>query len=276
MDTGVEDPPAAPPSPGPEAPEPGPSMWESGDPRKSSAALVPAGERLLEEIDLRFGARVLDVGSGTGNTALGAARRGARAYALDPSRVALRYAHQRAEAEGLRLRLVEGLSEGMPFRSAQFDAVLSTFGVMFTSDPDGAAGELIRVSRPGGVLALASWTPGGFLGELYRLVDPYGEGAVLPTIWGSRERVMAWFGRHADGLETATRTIRLRGPAEERYVGYLCENFGPLMDALADRETEGRAELKAAVTELCHRHNRSGDPSVLIPSEYLEAVVHLR
>ncbi len=253
-----------------------PSVWESGDPRKASAALVPAGERLLETLDLRFGQTLLDVGAGTGNTALGAARRGAKAFALDPSAASLRFAVARAEAEGVRLRPVVGLAEAMPFAPAQFDLTVSTFGVMFTADPDAAAEELVRVTRPGGALGLASWTPGGFLGQLYRLVDPFGEGAVLPTIWGARERMMAWFGRRADELSTATRTIRLRGPSEARYVDYLCQGFGPVVDALAARDAEGREQMRAALLDLCQRFNRSGDPSLVIPSEYLEVIVRLR
>ncbi len=271
----MEDPSLVPGATPPEATAP-PSVWEAGDPRKASAALVPAGERLIEQLDLRFGQTVLDVGTGTGNTALAAARRGARAFGLDPSPLALAYANGRAAAEGVRLRLVEGLSEGMPLRPAAFDFTVSTFGVMFTADPDAAAEELVRVTRPGGRLALASWTPGGFLGALYKLVDPFGEGAVLPTIWGDREQVMAWFGRRADGIETAVRSIRMRGPSEERYVDYLCTGFGPVLEALEDRTPEGRAELRAALLELCKQHNRSGDPSVVIPSEYLEVLVHLR
>lgn len=251
--------------------------WESGDPLKASAALVVAGERLCDAVNLRFGQRVLDVGAGTGNTALSAARRGARPVALDPMPPVLALAHERARADRLRLRLVTGSAEMLPFRDHSFDATLSTFGVMFAYDADAAVAELVRVTREGGRLGIASWTPGGLIGKLYRAVGAETEGSgAQPTEWGRREQLSSWFSGHAQEMTTATRTIRLRGPSPEAYVDYLGKSLGPVVRALAAGDEGARTRLREELVEMFREANRADDGSFEAPAEYLEVVVHLR
>jgi ubiquinone/menaquinone biosynthesis C-methylase UbiE len=251
--------------------------WESGDPLKASAALVLAGERLCDAVNLRFGQRVLDVGTGTGNTALSAARRGARPVALDPMTAVLGLAAERARAERLKLRFVTGSAEMLPFKDHSFDASLSTFGVMFAYDTDAAVDELVRVTREGGRLGIASWTPGGLIGQLYRAVGAEAEdSADRPTEWGRRERLSEWFSGHAQEMTTATRSLRLRGPSPKAFVDYLGKSLGPVVRAFASGDEAARDHLRTELVELFSEANRADDGSFEAPAEYLEVVVHLR
>jgi ubiquinone/menaquinone biosynthesis C-methylase UbiE len=267
------------PAEGPEAGDEGPAWttWESGEPAKAAAALVVAGERLCDAVDLKFGQKVLDVGTGTGNTALSAARRGARAVGLDPMREVLAIGVERARAERLKVRFVAGAAESLPFQDACFDVSLSTFGVMFTTDAFATIEELIRVTREGGAVGVASWTPTGLLGKLYRLVGAEaGEGYEGPTDWGRREQLSTWFSREAAEMTTATRTVKLRGPSPEAFGAYLARTLGPVVRAFEERDAASQDQLKADLTALLTEANRAEDGSFDAPAEYLEAVVRLR
>src|SRR4051795_1975724 len=168
--------------------------WASGDYAAVAARIVPMSERLVDVADIRAGSRVLDVAGGTGNTALAAARAGAYVTSLDYVPELLTRAEERARAERLPLDLVEGDAESLPFPDASFDAVVSAVGVMFAPDQQRAAAELIRVSRPGGTIALANWTPDGFIGQMFRTVGrfvPPPARVDSPLRWGTKRGVDA-------------------------------------------------------------------------------------
>ena len=266
--------------PGPDALATPPPVraWEEGEPLKASAPLVFVAERLLEALDLRFGQWVLDVGTGTGNAALGAARRGARAVGVDAEARVLRTADARARAEGVRARWVAGRAESLPFIDGSFDVTISIFGAMFATDPEEAAAELLRVTADGGTVGLASWTTEGLLGRLYAAAAPPGapDDGADPTAWGSRERLSRWFGSSAGQMSTALRTAKLRGPSPEKFVDYLAKTLGPIVQGMAARDAEGQAALRTQLLEICQAANRSEDETFLGPAQYLEVVVHLR
>src|ERR671930_1123594 len=167
-------------------------MWASGDYATVAARIHPIAERLCDVADLVPGTRVLDVATGSGNAAVAAARCDCDVVGIDYVPGLLERARARAQVEGLAIDFVEGDAEALPFDDASFDAVLSVVGVMFAPDQEQAAAELLRVCRPGGTIALASWTPEGFIGELFRTVAkhvPPPAGVPSPMLWGSEEHL---------------------------------------------------------------------------------------
>ena len=168
-------------------------VWAGGDYSAVAARIPVISELLCDAADLRAGDRVLDVAGGSGNTALAAARLGARVTSLDYVPSLLERAAERAAAEGLAIDLVEGDAQALPFPDASFDAVISVVGVMFAPDQRRAAAELLRVVRPGGTIALASWTPGGFIGGLLRTVGAHvpPPAGLAPRPCGGRRRTSA-------------------------------------------------------------------------------------
>src|SRR6187401_266333 len=146
------------------------ATWASGDFAVVGTTLQIVGESLAEAIDIRAGERVLDVAAGNGNATLAAARRFARVTSTDYVPALLERGRRRAEADGLDVTFEVADAEALPYPDAGFDVVLSTFGVMFAPDHEQAAAEMMRVCRPGGRIGLASWTPAGFVGQLFRVV----------------------------------------------------------------------------------------------------------
>src|SRR5947209_2425199 len=149
------------------------SVWASGDFSVVASRIVYQAEQLCETADLQAGWRVLDVATGSGNAAIAAARRGCEVVGSDFVPALLERGRLRAEAEHLSVEFIEGDAEQLPFPDASFDAVISIYGVMFTPQHQRAASELTRVCRPGGRIALACWTPAGFIGETFRAMSRY-------------------------------------------------------------------------------------------------------
>src|SRR5882724_6817015 len=173
------------------------ATWASGDFSVVAACIVLQAELLAEAANLQADWRVLDVATGSGNAAIAAARRGCRVVGMDYVPALLESGRIRAKAEHLELEFVEGDAENLPFPSASFDAVLSIYGTMFAPDHQKTAAELVRVCRPGGVIGLASWTPEGFIGEMFRLFSKYippAPGLVPPIRWGDEAHLRTIFG----------------------------------------------------------------------------------
>lgn len=250
--------------------------WSSGDYAVVGTTLQIVGERLCEALDLRAGQTVLDVAAGNGNVALAAARRWCDVVATDYVPALLERARRRAEADGLAMQFREADAEALPFDDQGFDIVVSTFGVMFTPDQDRAAAELLRVCKRGGKVGLANWTPDGFIGQLFKTIGghlPPPAGIRSPALWGTRERLAELFASEAASIASAQRhfVFRYRSPAHwlEVFKGY----YGPLLKAFAALSPDGQAALEADVFALIDRFNRSGDGTMVVPSEYLEVVV---
>jgi SAM-dependent methyltransferase len=252
------------------------ATWSAGDYAVIGTTLQIVGESLAEAADVRAGERVLDVACGNGNASLAAARRFASVTAVDYVPALLDRARARAAAEGLALDLREADAEALPFPDGAFDVVLSTFGVMFTPDQARAARELLRVCRLGGRVALASWTPDGFVGEMLRAVGrhlPPPAGLAPPTRWGTKAGLDALFGADARVVGVEERTFAFRYRSAAHFVEVFRAFYGPIHRAYAALPPEGQAALTADLTALLERHDAGRGGGLVVPGAYLEAVV---
>ena len=249
-------------------------MWASGDYAVIGTTLQIVGEELCEAVDVAAGSRVLDVAAGNGNAALAAARRGCQVIATDYVEDLLDRARLRAEAEGLSLTTRFADAEGLPFEDGSFDAVLSTFGVMFVPHPEQAAAELLRVCRPGGRIGLASWTPTGFVGRMLKIVGqhvPPPEGVPSPALWGLPERVAELLGGAARVQADVRQFVfRYRSPAD--FVDTFSSFYGPIVKAWTVLDDAGRQSLRDGLLALLEESNRATDGSLAVPSDYLQVV----
>ena len=253
--------------------------WSSGDYAIIGTTLQIVGEELCEALDLRSGQKVLDVAAGNGNVSLAAARRWCDVVATDYVPALLDRARERAAAERLNIAFHEADAEALPFSDESFDVVVSTFGVMFTPDQEQAAAELVRVCKPGGKIGLANWTPEGFVGQLFRTIGkhvPPPAGARSPALWGTRARLAELFEPHAASIRAEPRNFVFRYRSPEHWLETFKSYYGPVLKAFAALQPAQQAVLDQELMELIERFNRSGDPSMVVPSEYLEVVITRR
>jgi SAM-dependent methyltransferase len=253
--------------------------WSSGDYAIVGTTLQIVGEELCEALDIRPGQQVLDVAAGNGNVALAAARRWCDVVATDYVPALLERARVRAVAERLHIEFREADAEALPFRDESFDVVVSTFGVMFTADHERAARELLRVCRPGGKIGLANWTPEGFIGELFKAIGrhlPPPPGAKSPALWGNRERLGELFGAQASSIAATQRNFTFRYRSADHWLEVFKTYYGPVLKAFAALDTAAQAALERDLMALVARFNRSGDHTMVVPSEYLEIVITRR
>ncbi len=252
------------------------AAWASGDYAAVAARIPVISERLCDAADLRSGARVLDVAGGSGNTALAAARCGCRVVSMDYVPSLLERGRQRAAAEGLAVEFVEGDAQEMPFRDASFEAVVSVVGVMFAADQEAAAGELLRVCAPGGTIALANWTPEGFIGGLFRTIGahvPPPAGISPPPLWGTEERMRELLGGGARELGMRRREYTFRFDSPRHFTDFFRENYGPMVTAFAALEPAERDALQSEIDDLVRRFDRlGGEGPVAVAAEYLEVI----
>jgi len=251
------------------------ATWASGDYSAVAAIIVPVAERLVDLADLRAGSRALDVATGSGNAALAAARLGCDVVGIDYVGALLDRGRDRAIAEGLTVDFREGDAEDLAFPDRSFDAVLSVFGAMFAPDHVQTAREIARVTRSGGTIALASWTPDGFLGALFRTVAQYApppRGVASPMLWGTTDHLASLFGTAVRWTHT-TETFTFRFPSADAFVEYFAENYGPTLKALAAAGDQAD-ELISALVELAQTWSRlePGGGPVAIPATYLASV----
>ena len=252
------------------------ATWSSGDYAVVGTTLQIVGESLCEAVDLRSGQSVLDVAAGNGNASLAAARRFARVTASDYVPSLLDRARDRATAERLDIAFREADAEALPFANDTFDVVLSTFGVMFTPSQERAAAELVRVCRPGGRIGLANWTPDGFIGQLFKTIGkhvPPPAGVKSPALWGTRGRLAELFEPKASSIRTTPREFVFRYRSPAHWVDVFRTYYGPVHKAFGALDVNGQAALERDLLDLIERSNRSGDATMVVPSEYLEVVV---
>ncbi|MGE8681717.1 MAG: class I SAM-dependent methyltransferase [Achromobacter marplatensis] len=255
------------------------ATWSSGDYAVVGTTLQIVGEQLCESLDVRAGQKVLDVAAGNGNASLAAARRWCEVVATDYVPALLGRARERAAAERLKIEFQEADAEALPFAPASFDAVVSTFGVMFTADHDKAAAELVRVCRPGGKIGMANWTPEGFIGQIFKTIGkhlPPPAGVKSPALWGTRARIDEMFGSHASAIQAEPRHFVFRYRSPEHWLQVFKTYYGPLLKAFAALEPAAQAALESDLIAQIDRFNRSGDAGMVVPSEYLEIVITRR
>lgn len=250
------------------------ATWAAGDYAAVGTTIQIVGERLCEAIDLCAGERVLDVAAGNGNASLAAARHFAEVTSTDYVADLLERAKERARAERLPIAFREADAEALPFVEASFDVALSTFGVMFTPNQEQAAAELARVVRKGGRIGLASWTPDGFIGQVFKTLGkhlPPAAGVKSPALWGTEARLAELFAGHQVAAKKQIFRFRYKSPAH--WLEFFKNFYGPMNRAFASLDAEKQSGLENDLLGLLEAFNVCKTGALIVPSEYLEAVV---
>lgn len=233
------------------------------------------GERLCEAADVNAGEHVLDVAAGNGNATLAAARRFAVVTSTDYVDALLDRGRQRAAAEHLAVTFRHADVEALPFTDSSFDVVLSTFGVMFAPNQAMAAAEMARVVRKGGRIGLASWTPEGFIGQVFKTIGKYvppPAGLKSPALWGTTGHLSELFpGLKVDASKQSF-NFRYKSPAH--WLEIFKTYYGPANRAFASLDATKQLALEDDLLGLLNRMNRGGANALVVPSEYLEAVIN--
>jgi SAM-dependent methyltransferase len=249
--------------------------WASGDYSAVATMIVLIAERLAEAAEVNPGEKVLDVATGSGNAALAAARYGCQVVGVDYVPELLERARARAEVERLEVKLVEGDAEQLPFADGSFDVVLSCLGSMFAPDQERTAAELLRVCRPGGRIALASWTPSSVIGELFKVLGkhvPPPPGLYPPSAWGTEDRLRELCGDRIVGLRSTTRVFTFRFGSAEGFAHFFRTNYGPIHKAFAGLDGGAQEALYSDLVALARARDDEAGESIALRSEYLETV----
>lgn len=252
------------------------ATWIAGDFGEIAKSIAAGGREFVERLDLKPGMKVLDVACGTGNLGLPAARAGAVVSGVDIAPNLIEQAVANAAAEGLDASFDVGDAEDMPYETGEFDVVMTMFGAMFAPRPDVTADELKRVCKPGGLIAMANWTPGHFTGQMFKTGAKYvppPPGMPSPLLWGVEETVRERFAGGIADLKMTKRSILFTypfGPAE--VVEHFIQFFGPTKKAFESLDESGQAALRTDLEELWTSNNRATDGTTAVESEYLEVL----
>jgi ubiquinone/menaquinone biosynthesis C-methylase UbiE len=249
--------------------------WQTGDYPRVGNTLQIIAERLVEAAGLHAGRRVLDVACGQGNAAIAAARRFADATGVDYATNLLDQGRARAEAEHLAVTFTEGDAEALPFPDGHFDATLSTIGVMFAPNQERAASELVRVTRTGGTIALASWTPDSLVGALFKTIGRYAQpppGVRSPMLWGTPRRLAELFGERVAWRALSKRAFDFCYHSPEHFSEWFRLYYGPITRVAGGLDDAARSRFAADLAAVPGPFNRTDDGTVLATGEYLEAV----
>ena len=255
------------------------ATWASGDFAIIGVTLQIVGESLAEAADIRAGERVIDIAAGNGNATLAAARRFARVTSTDYVPALLDKGRARAAAEGLDVEFREADAEALPFGDGSFDVALSTFGVMFTPDHVRCASEMARVVRAGGRIAFASWTPEGFLGQMFRTIGkhvPPPAGVQSPLLWGTETHVNELFGNYASDIRMQRRIFHFRYASPDHMLQVFRDFYGPVHMVFRALDEQGRELLERDLLAVLASANTAGQASLVIPAEYMEVVMTRR
>ena len=253
--------------------------WAAGDFSRFATTIVIVSESLCEAVDLRAGQQVLDVACGSGNTAIAAARRGCEVVGADYVPALLERGRERAAVEHLPVTFVDGDAEDLPFPEESFDAVLSTFGVMFAPDQEKAASELLRVCRPGGKIGMSNFPPDSLAGGFFRAAARYAlppRGVKAPVLWGTEDRLNDLFGDAATSIEITRRSVYLRYRSARHWLDFFRTYFGPIQIVHDGLDESKQKRFGDDLMELVIDANRSGDDTIVAPVEYSEIVITKR
>lgn len=251
------------------------STWMTGNYEQFARYMETDAEQFFARLGVRQGAKLLDVGCGAGQVALIAARSGVNATGCDIAMNWIEQARARASAQNLRVRFEEGDAEALPYADGEFDVVVSLVGAMFAPRPERVAAEMKRVCRSGGMIAMGNWTPGGFVGQMFKTIAKHiaPPGMPSPTLWGDEATVRERMREGIADLRMERRMYRFIypfGPAE--VVEFFRENYGPMSKAFAALDEQGQAKLRADLVELWSSHNQMCEGRTRVDSEYLEVV----
>ncbi len=249
--------------------------WTAGDFGQIALYTAKQAEEFVDRLQILRGAQVLDVACGTGNLAIPAARHGAQVSGVDIAPNLLEQARRRASAEGLNATFEEGDAEQLPYPDAQFDVVMTMFGAMFGPRPDMVASELARVCRPGGIIAMANWTPDGFVARQFALTNRYApppEGIPAPVLWGDDAVVRQRLGSYSSSIRTTRQAVEFDYPFPPREVVQLFRKyFGPTQVAFSRLPADAQSAYEAELEKLWNESN-AGNGHTIVRAEYLEVI----
>jgi len=251
------------------------TTWMTGDYELFSRFMEKDAEQFFRRLGVTPGTRLLDVGCGAGQLALIAARAGAQVTGCDIATNWIEKARARAAAEGLQVTFEEGDAESLPYADAQFDAVISLIGAMFAPRPDRVAAELTRVCRPGGMIAMANWTPAGFIGQMFKAIARHiaPSGMPAPVLWGDEATVRDRLREGIGVLEFSLRLYHFDYPfPPDAVVDFFRTNYGPMSRAFASLDMSGQAKLRSELVSLWSAHNKAVDNTTKVDAEYLEVI----
>ena len=251
------------------------STWMTGDYDVFARYMEKDAEVFYQQLGITPGTRLLDVGCGAGQLALIAARAGAVVTGCDIATNWLERARTRAAAEGLNITFEEGDAEALPYEDGQFDAVTSMFGAMFAPRPELVAAQLSRVCRPGGTIAMANWTPAGFIGQMFKIIAKHiaPSGMPSPALWGDEATVRDRFRTGVADLKLTPRLYRFEYPfPPDAVVEFFRVNYGPMTRAFASLDASGQKALRSELVRLWAEHNTATDNTTKVEAEYLEVI----
>lgn len=256
------------------------ATWMAGDFDKIARSYETGAAAFIERLALKPGTRVLDVACGSGNLSLPAARAGASVTGMDIAPNLIETARRRASAEKLKIDFDEGDVEEMPYRDASFDSVVTMFGAMFAPRPEKTSAEMLRVCVPGGSIAMANWTPSGFIGQMFKTTAAHvlpPQNIPSPLLWGDEDSVRERLQSGVSDLQLTRRIISFRLPmGPEQTVEYFRAWYGPTLRAFAALDDKAQAALRGDLTRLWSEHNLAKDGSTHVESEYLEVLATRR
>jgi ubiquinone/menaquinone biosynthesis C-methylase UbiE len=251
------------------------TTWMAGDYDLFSRFMERDAEVFYRRLGVAPGSRLLDVGCGAGQLALIAARNGARVTGCDISTNWLEKARERAAAEGLSVNFQEGDAEELPYSDGQFDAVVSLIGAMFAPRPELVAAELKRVCRPGGMIAMANWTPGGFIGQMFKTIARHiaPNGMPSPVLWGDEGTVRDRLDEGISGLRFSYQMYHFNYPfPPDEVVEFFRANYGPMARAFASLDAHGQEQLRGELVSLWSAYNNAVNYTTQVDAEYLEVI----
>jgi len=252
------------------------AAWSAGDFGQIAKYYENDAADFIKRLNLKPGMKVLDVACGTGNLAIPAARIGATVTGVDIAPNSVEQARENAKAEGLNAQFDEGDAEALPYADASFDAVVTMFGAMFAPRPELVAAELKRVCRPGGFIAMANWTPSGFIGQMFKITSthvPPPPGMAAPVLWGVEETVRERFGEGISKLDTRLQKVTWVFPfSPAEVVEHFRLYYGPAQKALGSLDEQKGAALRKDLDQLWETHNEATDGTTKVEAEYLEVV----
>ncbi|HEU4435455.1 MAG TPA: class I SAM-dependent methyltransferase [Pyrinomonadaceae bacterium] len=252
------------------------ATWIAGDFGQIARFYTTEAEDFVKRLGLKPGSKVLDVACGTGNLALPAARLGADVTGVDIAPNLVEQARANAAGEGLNARFDEGDAEALPYADASFDAVITMFGAMFAPRPDLVAAELKRVTKPGGLIAMANWTPAGFIGQMFKTMSahvPPPPGMTSPVLWGKDDVVRERFGDGVSKIETRLRSVIWKFPfSPAEVVEHFRVYYGPTNKAFGALDENKQAAARKELEDLWTKNNTAKDGTTSVEAEYLEVI----
>jgi SAM-dependent methyltransferase len=251
-------------------------MWMAGDFGEIARNIETAAEEFIARLNLKPGDRVLDVACGTGNLAIPAARAGAIVTGADIATNLLEQARARAEAEGLKIQFDEGDAENLPYADSAFDVVVTMYGAMFAPRPELVAAELTRVCRAGGRIAMANWTPEGFIGQMFKVTGkhvPPPPNMPSPLKWGDEATVRERLSAGITDLQITRQMAAFKYPfSPAEVVEFFRMYYGPTQRAFGALDDHAQAALRTDLEQLWTEHNQATDNTTHVEGEYLEVV----